>query len=140
MSRFKQLWEALKDRRKATDLDTLTISNALPIIWWFEAFVDHLYGCIYVRMIPLAYVTCPEANVSVTVPSLPNDHPFSTKTVLLKEELISCASHTHGLFPDDSTVVYFKLEEATRGTLYVDSIKPFQRRKDGRGGFLAFIW
>jgi len=34
---------------------------------------------------------------------------------------------------------YYKLEEATRRTLYADSNKPFQRRKDGRSTFLALI-
>ena len=35
--------------------------------------------------------------------------------------------------------VYFKLEEATRGKSYVNSIKPFQRNKDGRGAFLSLL-
>ena len=43
------------------------------------------------------------------------------------------------LFPDESALVYYKLEEATRGTSYADSIKPFQRKKDGRGANLDFI-
>ena len=43
------------------------------------------------------------------------------------------AAHTHALFRDDNYVVYYHLEEATRGTSYAASIKPFQRGKDGRG-------
>ena len=35
--------------------------------------------------------------------------------------------------------MYYKLEEATRGTSYVDSIKPFQRNRDGRGAYLSLL-
>ena len=47
------------------------------------------------------------------------------------------ASHTHALFREDNSDVYYKLEEATRGTPYVASIKPFQRAKQGREAWLA---
>ena len=40
-------------------------------------------------------------------------------------------------FRDDNSVVYYHLEEATRGTSYAASIKPFQRGKDGRGAWKA---
>jgi hypothetical protein len=43
------------------------------------------------------------------------------------------------LFRDDSASVYHYLEEATRFTPYAASIKPFQRRKDGRGAWLALL-
>ena len=137
MSRFKELWNALKIRRKADDPVTPKISKALPVIRWTEAFIDHLHRCIGVRLVPLAYVTRPDTAVPADVPALATDQPFSTENRSLEGELISRASHTHGLFPDDSADVYYKLEEATRGTSYADSIKPFQRRKDGRGAFLA---
>ena len=51
----------------------------------------------------------------------------------MESELIARAAHTHALFRDDNSVVYYHLEEATRGTSYAASIKPFQRGKDGRG-------
>ena len=44
-------------------------------------------------------------------------------------------AHTHALFRDDNSGVYYHLEEATRVTSYAASIKPFQRRKDGRGAW-----
>ena len=55
----------------------------------------------------------------------------------MEGELIARASHTHALFRDDNSVVYYHLEEATRGTSYGASIKPFQRGKDGRGAWKA---
>jgi hypothetical protein len=55
----------------------------------------------------------------------------------VEEELVARASHAHALYRDDNASVYYFLEEATRGTSYSASIKPFQQRKDGRGAWLA---
>ena len=52
-------------------------------------------------------------------------------------DLVERASHTHGLFREDNASLYFKLEEATRGTTYAATINPYQRTKNGRQAFLA---
>ena len=43
--------------------------------------------------------------------------------------------HTHALFRNDNSDLYFLLEEATRGSKYATSIKPFQRHRDGNGAW-----
>jgi hypothetical protein len=43
------------------------------------------------------------------------------------------------LFREDNASVYHFLEEATRTTAYAASIKPFQRRMDGSGAWLALL-
>ena len=48
-------------------------------------------------------------------------------------------SHSHPLFWEDNSEVYFLLKEATRGTSYAASIKPFQRMKNGRDAYLALV-
>ena len=55
----------------------------------------------------------------------------------MEGELVARATHTHALYRDDNSVVYYHLEEATRSTSYAASIKPFQRGKDGRGAWKA---
>ena len=55
----------------------------------------------------------------------------------MEGELIARALHTHALFRDDNSVVYYHLEEATRGTSYAASIRPFQKVKNGRGAWKA---
>ena len=40
---------------------------------------------------------------------------------------------------NDSSSVYYHLEEAVRSTSYASSIKPYQRQKDGRGAWLAIV-
>ena len=55
----------------------------------------------------------------------------------MEAELIAHASHTHALFHNDNSDLYFLLEEATRSTPYATSIKPFQRNRDGEGAWKA---
>ena len=55
----------------------------------------------------------------------------------IEGDMISRDSHTHGLYRDDNAIVYYKMEEATRGTPFADSIKPFQRRKYVRSALEA---
>ena len=55
----------------------------------------------------------------------------------IEVELVAHASHDHELYKEDNGAVYYQLEEATCGTTYSASIKPFQCGKDGRGAWLA---
>ena len=119
------------------DPDVPTITKALPIIKWTEAFQDFLHRVIGARMIPLAYVIQTNPQVPGTAPTLAPNQPHSTEHGSVEEELIARASHIHALFRDDNSVVYYHLEKATRGTSYAASIKPFTRAKDGRGAWKA---
>ena len=136
---FKKLWDAIKDRRKGDDPDAPRISAALPIIRWKEVFRDYLHRFIGVRCIPLAYVICENVTVLVLCPALANNQSYSTEHMLVEGDLIIQSSHVHGLVRDNNAGAYYKLEEATYVTSYADSIKPFQRRKDGCSSFLALI-
>ena len=136
---FVEQWKAIKDTKKETQPDVPAITKTLPIIKWIEAFMDHCYRCLGVRNIPLAYVIRESAAVPAVCPARETDQPYSTEHGSILGDLINRASHTHGLFPKDNAEVYFKLEEATRSTPYADSIKSFQRGKNGRGAFLAMV-
>jgi hypothetical protein len=139
MRNFSEQWKAIKDAKKEKPPDVPTISKALPIIKWIEAFQDHCYCCIGHRMIPLAYVIREHEAVPALCPDRVNHQPYTEEHGSIIDDLINRASHVHGLYPKDNAEVYFKLEEATRSTSYIDSIKPFQRRKDGRGAYLAMV-
>ncbi len=43
------------------------------------------------------------------------------------------------MYKSDNATVYSMLEEATRGTVYASTIKPFSRKKNGRGALLSMI-
>ena len=137
MRNFNEQWKALEERKENENPDVPKITKALPVIKWTEAFTDYLSHAIGVRMIPLAYVIRPEADVPVAAPVLAAGKPYSLEHGSIEQELVARASHTHALFREDNSDVYYKLEEATRGTPYAASIKPFQRAKQGREAWLA---
>ena len=70
--------------------------------------------------------------VAAVVPPLEPGQPFLVLNGSIEGDMIYQASHTHGLYRDDNATVYYNMEEATRGTHFADSIKPFQSRKYGR--------
>ena len=137
MRNFNEQWKALEERKENKNPDVLKITKALPVIKWTEAFMDYLSHAIGVRMIPLVYVIRPEADVPVAAPALAAGEPYLLEHGSVKQELVAHASHMHALFREDNSDVYYKLEEATRGTPYAASIKPFQRAKQGREAWLA---
>ena len=137
MKNFEIQWKALKARKDDDTPDVPKITKALPIIKWTEAFQDFTNRVIGTRTIPLFYVIRGEVNVPGAAPALATNQPHSTEHGSVEAELIARASHAHALYRDDNSTVYHHLEEATRGTPYAASIKPFQRRKDGRGAWLA---
>ena len=125
MSNFEIQWKALKDRKDEDDPDVPEITKALPIIKWTEAFQDFFNRVIGARMIPLAYVIHNDPQVPGLAPQLAPNQSHSTEHGSVEGELIARASHTHVLFRDDDSVVYYHLEEATRGSSYAASIKLF---------------
>ena len=137
MSNFKIQWKALKDRKDEDDPDVPKITKALPIIKWTEAFQDFLHRVIGARIIPLAYVVRIDPQVPGPAATLAPNQPHSSEHGSVEGELIARASHTHAPIRDDNSVVYYHLEEATRGTSYAASIKPFQKVKDGRRAWKA---
>ena len=138
MSNFEIQRKALKERKDEDDPDVPKITKALPIIKWTEVLQDFLNRVIGARMIPLAYVIRIDPQVPGNAPPLAANQPHSTEHGSVEGELVARAAHTHALFRDDNSVVYYHLEEATRRTSYAaSSIKPFQRGTDGRGAWKA---
>jgi hypothetical protein len=113
------------------------ITKALPVIKWTEAFDDFLSRKIGARTIPLAYVTREKEDVPAAAPTLAQDKPHSTEFGSVEGDMVARASHGHALFREDNSTVYYLLEEATRGTAYAASMKPYQRTKNGRDAYLS---
>ncbi len=137
MRNFAEQWKSLKDKKKDEVPEVPKITKALPIIKWTEAFDDYLHKKIGQRNIPLAYVTREDAAVPAVAPPLATNLPHSEEHGSVEGDLVARASHAHALYRDDNSAVYYALEEATRGTSYAASIKPFQRAKDGRAALAA---
>ena len=137
MKNFDIQWTALKEKKGEDSPDTPKISKALPVIKWMEAFQDFLNRKIGNRNIPLVYIIRDEPNPPAATPPLAPSHPHSIEHGSLEAELIARASHTHALFWNADSDLYFLLEEATWSTPYAASIKPFQRNRDGKGAWNA---
>ena len=136
-SSHEQFRNSVESTQGQEDPDVPKITKALPIIKWTEAFQDFVNRVIGARMVPLANVIRIDPQVPGPAPTLALNQPHSTEHGSVEGELIARASHTHALFRDDNSVLYYHLEEATRGTSYAASIKPFQKGKDRRGAWKA---
>jgi len=119
---FIEHWKSLEERKKEDPPAVPKISHKV----------------IGQRTVLFAYVIREDALVPAAAPALLANQPFSsTEHESVEGELIARASHNHPIFRDDNTKVYYFIEEATPSTSYSSSIKPFSRKKDGRGAFLA---
>ena len=98
MRNFNEQWKALEERKENENPDIPKITRALPVIKCTEAFTAYLSHAIGVRMIPLAYVIRPEADVPVAAPALAASKPYSLEHGSVEQELVVRASHTHALF------------------------------------------
>jgi hypothetical protein len=137
MKNFVAQWKALEEKDKGDTPDVPTITKALPVIKWTEAFRDYLHRCtIGAHTIPLAYVVQNDTSVP-PIGAIAADKPHSEEHGSIKDKLIVLATHTHPLYREDNSAVYYLLEEATRATSYAASIKPFQRTRNGRDAWHA---
>ena len=126
MKNFDIQWTTLKEKKGEDSPDTPKISKALPVIKWMEAFQDFLNRKIGNQSFPLVYIIWDEPNPPAVAPPLAPGQPHSIEHGSVEAELIAWVSHTHALFWNDNSDLYFLLEEATWSTPYAASIKPFQ--------------
>ena len=138
MRSFSEQWKALEGKKDDDEPEVPKISKTLPIIKWTESFKDYTNRVIGVRNIPLAYVIRSN-DIVPPIGTIAQGFPHSIEHGSIESELVARASHTHPLFRDDNSALYYKIEEATRGTTYAASIKPNQRTKNGRGAWLALV-
>ena len=136
---FSQQWKSLMDRKEGDQPEVPKISKELGILRWSEAFKDFLHRCIGARGAPLSYVVRSIVVPQGPLPPTATDCPHTEANGSVENDLVAFASHDHPLYRDDSKKVYFLLEEASRGTSFAASLKPFQAAKDGREAFLAFM-
>ena len=132
MKNFEIQWMALNDRKKDNTSGMPKITKALPIIKWIEAPQNFLHQIIGVRMIPLSYVIHANVKIPGPPPHLIVNQPQSDEHSSVEAKLVAYSSHTHALYCDDNSSVYFHLKEATQGTTYATPIKPYQWHKNGR--------
>ena len=130
---FEIQWKALEDRKEEDTPEVPKFTKNLPIMKWTEAFQDYLHRVIGVRVIPLVYIIYTNIGVPMLAPPLAPNQPYSQAHGSIEDELVERTLHENPLFRVDNSEVFFKLEEATHGTIYAVSIKPFNaQRMEGR--------
>lgn len=112
--------------------------NSTPLKW-IESFKDCLFRTYGIRKTPLLYVVRenPAIPDEAADPLLQGKAYGQSGSVL--DELIARLDHNDPLFKSDNSSVYSMLEEATRGTVYASTVKPYSRRKDGRSAWLSMV-
>jgi hypothetical protein len=134
---FKLEHDALIERKKQTVV-TPRMSSNLNVVKWTESFLDFLSRLVGVRNMPLTYVVRETVEVDIgTEVILLNGCCYTEESGSIEQELIIRASHKHPLCKDDNARMYFLLEEATRSTSYAASIKPFQKKRNGRDAWFS---
>ena len=134
---FKLEHGALAERKSLTANAPRT-SNNLDAVKCTEAFFELLSRLVGTRNVPLACVVQSEIEVDNATPlHLPEGQCCAAESGSIEQELIARASHDHPTCKEDDAKVCYLLEEATRGTTYSASTKPYQKRKNGRDAWFS---
>lgn len=132
-------WEALTKLANEDRPEVPVLSKSQTVIRWMESFRDCLSRTFGVRNCPILYVI----RDTVAVPPEADDPLAAGKAYgssgSLVDEMMRRLSHNDPLYKSDNSLVFSLLDEATRGTVYAPTIKPYARTKDGRQAWLIII-
>ena len=112
--------------------------NSTPLKW-LESFKDCLYCTYGLRKAPLSYVVRDDDDIPDEADDSLTQGKAYGKTGLVPDEMIKILDHDDPWYKSDNTSVYLMLEEATRGTVYASTIKPFSRSKNGHSHLMLGI-
>lgn len=137
---FYNEWEAILKQSQEDKPIVPALSKSQTPVRWMESFKDFLFRSYGVRMTPLSYVIRENVEVAPedTAPLIPNN-AYSQVAGSVLNELINRLDHNNPLFATDNNSVYSALDDATRGTIYAATIKPYARTKNGRAAWFAII-
>ena len=87
----------------------------------------------------LTYIMRKEADVPGAVPALAPGMPYTVEGGSIQADMESRLSLAHPLYQLDNEMFFTLIEEAVRDSDHANTIKPFERRRDGRGAWLAMM-
>lgn len=128
---------ALSDETKSS-APALSKNNSQ--LKWIDSFRDCLFRTYGLRKTPLLYVIRDD----VAPPDELEDPLVNGKACYgsygsIIDELIARLTHADPLYKSDNASVYSMMEEATRGTIYASTVKPYSRKKDGRSAWKSMV-
>ena len=137
---FYSEWEAIKKQSREDKPMVPVLSKHQTPVRWMESFKDCLFRTFGVRGSPLSYVIRSDVDVAPeAVAPLEAEKAYSAEAGSVLHELINRLSHDNPLFKTDNNSVYSLLDDATRGTIYAPTIKPYARTKNGRAAWYSII-
>ena len=133
-------WARIRQSRSYTtsckeweDPDDLpACSKDVSIIHLLELVTEHLRSKLGVHKIPLSYVTRSDPTVP-TIGTISLTLSYSEGVYSFHEELTTRASHNHPNFANNNGMVLDVLVACLKTTRHMSDLKPFQKRRDGRG-------
>lgn len=136
---FKVEYDAITELLKETKPDVPILTKTTTPLKWIESFKECLFRTYGIRKTPLSYVTRKDVT-----PANEADDPLqagkaSSESGSVIEDFIMRLDHNDPLFANDNATVYSMLEEATRGTVYASTVKPYLRTKNGRGAWTSMV-
>ena len=139
LKEFNVEYEAIIKLSKVDKPEVPKITKNTTPLRWLESFKDALFRTFGVRDCPLLYVVREARDPpNETDDPIMQGKSFGESGSVL-DEMIKRLSHEDPLFKSDNAAVYSMLDEATRGTVYAPTIKPYVRKKDGRTAYFAMV-
>ena len=136
---FKVEYDSITELAKGDKPNVPILTKTTTPLKWIESFKDCLYRTYGIWKTPLSYVIRKDI-----VPATEVDDPLQAGKAFgesgsVIEELIVRLNHNDPLFANNNATVYSMLEESTRSTVYVSTVKQYSRRKDGRGAWFSMV-
>ena len=129
----------MESKVKDTKPDVPKLTKNMTVAKWNDSLRVYASQVFGARKSTLEYLLRKEKAVNPTPPTLLANCPHSADAGSIQGEQARRLSHTHPLYRDDNKTLFGVLEVALRGTVYEASIKPFQRKAEGRKAYLALI-
>ena len=139
LQNFKVEYNAITELAKGDKPDVPILTKTTTPLKWIESFKDCLYRTYGIQKTPLSYVTHKDVVSATKV-----DDPLQARRAFgesesVIEELIVRLNHNDPLFANNNAMIYSMLEESNHGTVYASTVKPYSRRKDGRGTWFSML-
>jgi len=139
ITNFELQFDALKEAIKKDPPKIPKLKKGGSVTKWSPSFETILSQHFGTRGASIEYLVRPEAIVPAVAPVLQAGMPHSAVGGSIQADMKLRFSHNHPLYQMDNDVLYSLLDEAFRDSDFAMTIKPYERRRDGRGAYLSVM-
>ena len=139
VANFEIQHKALKDAIKKDPPTIPKLKKNGVVTKWIPSFVTAITHHFGARDARLRYLIRDDAVVPAVAPPLAPGMPHSVEGGSIIADMESRLSHTHTLYQLDNEMLFASLDEAIHDSEFFNTIKPFERTRNGRGAYLALM-